>query len=113
MAGGGVAASKPSSPPEPVKPSPKTVSQEPSGQSKRVETATGLPVAGEKVDDILSDNRWDVAPVGSRMEDEVEMPPLPEPDLSHLTVAPVGSDMGQAKSSEAPPPPDTSQSETG
>ncbi len=75
---------------------------------KPVTTATGLPVAGEKVDDILHDIDWDIAPVGSRMEDEHDDLPLPEPDLSHLTVAPAGSDMGQKKAVEPPPPPDTS-----
>jgi hypothetical protein len=75
---------------------------------KRVQTGTGLPIAGEKVDDILADINWDIAPPGARMEDEHDQIPLPELDLSHLSIAPPGSDMGEKKKDPPPPPPDTS-----
>ncbi|ABC27228.1 conserved hypothetical protein [Hahella chejuensis KCTC 2396] len=68
----------------------------------------GLPVAGEKVDDILSEVDWDIAPVGSVMSEHHETLPLPEPDLSHLQLAPAGSDLGQKKKGPPPPAPDTS-----
>lgn len=76
--------------------------------TKKVTTTTGLPVAGEQVDSILADVHWNIAPPGARLEVERTEIPLPEHDLSHLTIAPAGSDMGERKKSAAPPPPDTS-----
>ena len=75
---------------------------------KRVATVGGLPVAGERVDEILANIEWDIAPTGSRLAEDQDSIPLPEHDLSHLSVAPAGSDMGQKEKEAPPPPPDTS-----
>jgi hypothetical protein len=71
-------------------------------------SATGLPIVGERVDDILSATHFDLAPVGSRMEDKK---PEVVPDLHALddvTLAPPGSVLVEKK--EKPPVaiPDTS-----
>ncbi|WP_020405141.1 hypothetical protein [Hahella ganghwensis] len=79
-----------------------------SGAGKVQSPPGALPVAGEKVDDILQEVSWDVAPAGSKLADEAPELPTAEPDTSHLSVAPAGSDLGQKKASPPPPAPDTS-----
>jgi len=76
--------------------------------SAKVKSASGFPIAGEKIDEILANVDWHVAPLGTRMEEERENIPLPEVDLSHLSIAPTGSDMGEKKQAKPPPTPDTS-----
>ncbi|GIZ11057.1 hypothetical protein [Pseudomonas sp. NCCP-436] len=49
-----------------------------------------------------------IAPVGSDLQDARSEVPPPMLDLSGLSLAPVGSDMGQARGEAAPPPPDIS-----
>lgn len=49
-----------------------------------------------------------IAPVGSDLQDARPDAAAPAVDLSQFTLAPVGSDMGQAKSSTPAPAPDTS-----
>lgn len=49
-----------------------------------------------------------IAPVGSDLQDAKAQAEAPRVDLSQFSLAPVGSDMGQAKSAPAAPPPDTS-----
>jgi len=91
-----------------VSPSSQSGSAPSVSKSAPVETATGLPVAGDKVDEILADISWDIAPAGARLAEQADHIPLPEHDLSHLSVAPAGTDMGEKKKPAAPPPPDTS-----
>jgi len=43
---------------------------------------------------------FSVAPVGSQMQDEVKTTPAPKIDLSQLSLAPLGSDMGEIKRTE-------------
>ena len=49
-----------------------------------------------------------IAPVGSDLQDARPDATAPQVDLSQFSLAPVGSDMGQAKAGAASPPPDTS-----
>ncbi len=49
-----------------------------------------------------------IAPVGSDLQDARPPAQAPSVDLSQFSLAPVGSDMGQAKADPAAPPPDTS-----
>ncbi|WAJ38900.1 hypothetical protein OU800_06640 [Pseudomonas sp. GOM7] len=49
-----------------------------------------------------------IAPVGSDLQEAKAEPLAPAVDLSQFSLAPVGSDMGQAKADAAAPPPDTS-----
>ncbi|WP_277374165.1 hypothetical protein [Pseudomonas sp. AA-38] len=49
-----------------------------------------------------------IAPVGSDLQEAKAEPVAPAVDLSQFSLAPVGSDMGQAKADAAAPPPDTS-----
>jgi hypothetical protein len=98
-----------------VKPAeqPVTTSKKPE-RTKPGMSATGLPIVGERVDAILSDTHFDLAPVGTRMEDKKpdahvefhalddvtlappgtvltekkDAPPVAVPDISHLTLAP-------------------------
>lgn len=71
-------------------------------------SATGLPIVGERVDDILSATHFDLAPVGSRMEDEKPEVTLDLHALDDVTLAPPGSVLVEKK--EKPPVaiPDTS-----
>ncbi len=58
--------------------------------------------------DDISELSASLAPVGSQVQDEIPQVAEPELDISQLDMAPVGSDMGEMKKKEAPPPPDTS-----
>lgn len=49
-----------------------------------------------------------LAPVGSDLQDAKAEPHAPQVDLSQFSLAPTGSDMGQAKPAPAAPAPDTS-----
>ncbi|UUY07928.1 hypothetical protein LRS11_19290 [Pseudomonas sp. J452] len=51
---------------------------------------------------------FDIAPVGSDLQEHKPDAQAPAVDLSQFSLAPVGSDMGQAKASPAAPAPDTS-----
>ena len=48
-----------------------------------------------------------VAPIGSDMQDEVKEVVAPDLDLSGLDMAEPGSDLGEIKKGETPPPPNT------
>ena len=68
----------------------------------------GLPIAGEKVDEILNDAHLDLAPVGVRLEDEKPPVELELHALDDVSLAPVGSVL--VENQERPPVsvPDTS-----
>lgn len=70
---------------------------------------TGMQVAGEKVDSILSDSHLTLAPVGERLSEKV--PPSPAPNLQEIEgmeLLPVGSDMQEKKDSPPVSVPDVS-----
>jgi len=48
-----------------------------------------------------------IAPVGSDMQDEIKNVAEPELDISGMDMAPAGSDLGQPKKEQDPPPPNT------
>lgn len=56
----------------------------------------------------ISDLGASIAPVGSLVQDAARDVPEPVLDISSLGMAPVGSDLGQTRKGEEPPPPDTS-----
>lgn len=56
----------------------------------------------------ISDLSASIAPVGSQMQDEIKQVAEPQLDIGSMAMAPVGSDLGQIKKGEEPPPPDTS-----
>lgn len=49
-----------------------------------------------------------IAPVGTDLQDAKPEAQAPQVDFSQFSLAPTGSDMGQAKAAPAGPPPDTS-----
>ncbi|OZG74615.1 hypothetical protein BTA51_06375 [Hahella sp. CCB-MM4] len=105
------AAAKPAPSPQPPSQAVPSAEARPPAKEggKGVQTPPGaLPVAGEKVDTILQDVSWDVAPAGTQLAEEADDLPTVEPDTSHLSLAPAGSDMGQKKAPAPPPAPDTS-----
>lgn len=80
-----------------------------SASSQPPASATGLPIAGEKVDEVLAGIDLTVDPVGVTLsEDEgvVVAPVLTEQDK--LSIAPVGVDLGEEKPKAEPVVPDTS-----
>jgi len=68
----------------------------------------GLPIAGEKVDEILSDSHFDIAPVGARLEDEKVAVEQEFHALDKVGLAPVGSDLVDVKEKPPVSVPDTS-----
>ncbi|WP_323752150.1 hypothetical protein [Marinobacter sp.] len=90
--------------PEEKAPAPKSIS----GKTPEVEPGERLPVAGEKVDEILADSSLSLDPVGVTLAEhqEVETPMFEH--LDEWSLAPPGSDLGVKR--EVPPPivPDTS-----
>jgi hypothetical protein len=55
----------------------------------------------------ISELSADIAPLGSDMQDEVNEVTEPQLDIAGLDMAPPGSDLGQAKKADEPPPPST------
>ena len=55
----------------------------------------------------IADLNVNIAPVGSDMQDEIKEAVAPELDLSGLDMAEPGSDLGEIKKGEVPPPPST------
>jgi hypothetical protein len=56
-----------------------------------------LPVAGEKVDEILSKTHFELDPVGIRLSDEQQLEVPEFHELDDVTLAPVGSDLVDQK----------------
>ena len=63
-----------------------------------------LGITGDQIEDL----QVSIAPVGSELLDEHELPEEPSIDVSGLEVAPVGADLNTVKKNPDPPPPDTS-----
>lgn len=51
---------------------------------------------------------WEVAPSGSKIQDDQPTPPLPEPDTDYLSLAPQKGNIVEPDSTPPPPAPDTS-----
>ena len=79
-----------------------------SGSGLQVEPGDRLPVAGDKVDDVLSGSSLGLDPVGTRLSNERHDP---EPMFEHLdewTIAPAGTDLGVERDLPPPMTPDVS-----
>ncbi|MDO6443534.1 hypothetical protein [Marinobacter sp. 2_MG-2023] len=88
--------------PEPAKSVPPSATPQPSSGAPDVEPGDRLPVAGEKVDDILAGSALGLDPVGvTLMESEETEAPMFQ-HLDDWTLAPAGSDIGVKR--ELPPP---------
>ncbi|MCL7945612.1 hypothetical protein [Marinobacter sp. ATCH36] len=94
-------------PPPRTSPARDTVSGKPAS-SVAVEPGDRLPVAGEKVDAILSGSGLSLDPIGVTLEEHRE---APEPMFQHLdewTLAPPGTELGVKRDTPPPVVPDVS-----
>nr|WP_322939140.1 hypothetical protein [Pseudomonas sp. s4] len=92
-------------PPPPVEPPPAVVTA-PAARAGRLQVAPRDEYMAAFSDVDAPD--FGIAPVGSDLQDARPDAAAPAVDLSQFTLAPVGSDMGQAKSSTPAAAPDTS-----
>jgi len=74
--------------------------------SSDASTAPQTDPLGIRANDI-ADLNVNIAPVGSDMQDEIKEAVAPDLDLSGLDMAEPGSDLGEIKKGDAPPPPNT------
>ena len=79
---------------KPIDPPTQAVQKPPAKASMSV---TGLPIVGDKVDDILRATHFDLAPVGVRLEDEKQVTAPELHALDDIGLAPVGSDLVEHK----------------
>lgn len=93
-------------PPPPAEPPPAVVSAPAVARAGRLQVAPRDEYMAAFSDVDAPD--FGIAPVGSDLQDARPDAAAPAVDLSQFTLAPVGSDMGQAKSSTPAPAPDTS-----
>jgi len=95
---------------QPAAPGP--AGQGPAEQKKasgpRTEPGDRLPVAGEKVDDILSGSALSLDPVGVRLAEQSEVEPPMFQHLDEWSLAPAGSDLGVERDLPPPMVPDVS-----
>ncbi|MFC4260722.1 hypothetical protein ACFOZ5_17030 [Marinobacter lacisalsi] len=107
--------SKPASPPpgpEPEAARPAGSAAQPAGAETRERPASGagpqvepgdrLPVAGDKVDDLLAGSSLGLEPTGSRLSEERHDPAPMFQHLDEWTLAPAGTELGVRR--DAPPP---------
>lgn len=78
------------------------------GRRVEVEPGDRLQVAGDQVDKILSHSSLSVAQPGVRLSDSQEKPPAHFEHLDEITVAPVGVDLGEQHEVVPLPEPDIS-----
>jgi hypothetical protein len=88
----------PSPSPSPVKKS----------SAKAAMSVNGLPIVGDKVDEILRASHFDLAPVGVRLEDEKKKEILELHALDNVDLAPVGSILVEHRETPPVSVPDTS-----
>lgn len=88
--------------PEPAKPVPPAASSQPRTGTMRTEPGDRLPVAGEKVDSILAGSGLSLDPVGVTLVETEEAEPPMFQHLDSWTLAPAGSDIGVER--DVPPP---------
>jgi len=88
----------PASTPTP-KPTPEPIPEPEKAAPKKVQMANpnALPVAGEKVDDILSSTNFGLDPTGIRLSEEHEEIFPEHHELDDVTLAPTGSDLVDKK----------------
>jgi hypothetical protein len=67
----------------------------------------GLPIVGDKVDEILRATHFDLAPVGARLEAEKKAETIEHHALDDVSLAPVGSELVEAKEAVPVSVPDT------
>lgn len=72
------------------------------GAGPQLEPGDRLPVAGDKVDDLLAGSRLGLEPTGVRLSEERHDPAPMFQHLDEWTIAPAGTDLGVER--EAPPP---------
>lgn len=70
-------------------------------ETKAAMSVNGLPIVGDKVDEILSASHFDLAPVGVRLEDEKKKEIVELHALDDVDLAPVGSVLVEHR--ETPP----------
>ncbi|EMP54133.1 hypothetical protein MSNKSG1_17146 [Marinobacter santoriniensis NKSG1] len=105
---------QPASPPsEPASaaPAPERPAAQPasaSGQAVEVEPGDRLPVAGEKVDDILSQSGLKLDPAGVTLVEHEEVEPPMFDHIDDWSLAPAGSDLGVDRDLPPPMVPDVS-----
>ena len=102
------AAAKPS--PSPENPSALAEGKvtKPSTSLQSVASKSGLKVAGDKVDEILSHTHFELGETGERLSEEHEELVLDLPGIKDITIAPAGSDLGLEKEELPVAIPDTS-----
>ncbi|MAZ05340.1 hypothetical protein [Marinobacter sp. SS8-8] len=102
------AASPAAASPQPKPPAaPAPVAQK-RGAAPQTEPGDRLPVAGEKVDDILSGSGLSLAPVGETLAEPSEVEPPMFQHLDEWSLAPAGSDLGVERNLPPPVVPDVS-----
>lgn len=79
-----------------------------SGEGPRVEPGDRLPVAGEKVDSILAGSGLTLDPVGVTLAEHEEVEPPMFQHLDEWTLAPPGTELGVERDLPPPVVPDTS-----
>ncbi|MBW0148600.1 hypothetical protein [Marinobacter arenosus] len=80
----------------------------PRGKVPETEPGERLPVAGEKVDDILSGSGLGLDPVGVTLMEHTEVEPPMFQHLDDWTLAPAGTDLGVDRELPSPVVPDVS-----
>jgi hypothetical protein len=94
-----------STPPTPETP-PQTLVQ--NQRPQEIASKSGLQLAGEKVDEILSHSHFDLAEAGERLSEEHEDIILDLPHLDDISLAPAGSTIADKKEDIPVSIPDTS-----
>lgn len=97
--------------PEPQKPAPAARPEPPQAAPRRVpatEPGDRLPVAGEKVDDILSGSGLSLDPVGVTLAEQTDVEAPMFQHLDEWSLAPAGSDLGVKRDLPPPMVPDVS-----
>jgi hypothetical protein len=79
--------------------------------TKGAMSLTGLPIVGDKVDEILRASHFDLAPVGARIEAEKKPQVVEHHALDDVSLAPVGSELVERKEPLPVSIPDTSHIE--
>ncbi|MDX1755167.1 MAG: hypothetical protein R3175_03820 [Marinobacter sp.] len=98
----------PSSRPDTPAPADTGGRQPKAGAGVTVEPGERLPVAGDKVDDILTGSHLSLDPVGVALAETQEVEPPMFEHLDEWSVAPAGSDIGVERDLPPPVVPDTS-----
>lgn len=96
--------SQPSRPPEPAAPQ----AEAKRGGAPETEPGDRLPVAGDKVDTILSGSGLSLDPVGVTLAEKAEVEPPMFQHLDEWSLAPPGSDLGVERDLPPPVVPDVS-----